>query len=230
MRNRLSIILFFIAGSVSAQGVRGYMGVRGGAQLSNAYLEHTLYNTYTNTSFVPGYHGGVMFQLFTNRSPTSFVNAGLQTSLIYTQKGWKQTFPTDEPPYKIRMGYIELPLDALAYFGRKNLKFFFTVGMYLEYLVDVQKDPEPDPDNLGGAEFYTYEWDRDRKFGYGAKVSVGAQRDFPIGTFHVDVFGTFSISSFIKADDFSNRLPDLSNHWGVGFTVAYLIPFGKMEF
>lgn len=232
MRNTLLVIvlLFFSCGWAGAQGVRGYIGVRGGGQLTTAYIEHTLYNTYLTPTFIPGYHGGLMFQLFTNRSPTSPVNAGLQASLIYNRKGWKQTFPTDEPAYKVEMGYVELPLDALAYFGRRNLKFFFTVGMYLEYLVNVKKDPEPDLDNLGGAEFYTYESDRDRKFGYGVRISVGAQRDFSIGTFHIDFFGMYSVSSFIRSDDFSNRLPDLSNHWGAGFTVAYLIPFGKMEF
>ncbi|WP_258097925.1 PorT family protein [Marinoscillum pacificum] len=229
MRIIVGIVLLVISSALNAQ-VKGYIGISGGGHFQSAYIEHTLYNTFMSTGFDPGYHGGVMFKLFTNQSHTSFLNAGLQSGLQYETKGWRQTFDTDEPTYHVKMDYITFPLDAIIYGGKRKTKIFATLGIFLEQLISVDKDTTPNLDNLGGQEFYTYEEDRDRKLGYGVKVSVGIHRDFPFGALHLDGFLSYSASSFIKTDDFSDRLPDLTNHYLGGFTVAYLIPFGKMEF
>lgn len=222
-------MMLVVAGTLNAQ-VKGYVGLRGGGHFSSAYIDHTFYRTQVTEGFIPGYHGGIMVKLFTNQSPTSFLNAGLQSGLLYESKGWRQTFQTDEPTYTARMDYLNFPLDAIIYAGKGKAKAFATIGIYLEKLVKVDKDPDPNLDNLGGQEFYTYQADRDRTFGYGVRASMGVQYDTPIGLIHLDGFLSFSISSFIKNEDLSERLPDLSNHYVGGFTVAYLIPFGKMEF
>lgn len=229
MRILVGILLLVVSSALNAQ-VKGYVGLSGGGHFYTAYIEHTLYNTVMKTGFDPGYHGGIMFKLFTNQSPTSFLNAGLQSGLNYEVKGWRQTFDTDEPTYHVKMDYITLPLEAIIYGGKRKTKVFWTLGVYIEQLVNVQKDPTPDLENLGGQEFYTYEADRDREFGYGLRVSAGLHRDFPFGALHLDGFISYSASSFIKTDEFSDRLPDLTNHYMGGFTLAYLIPFGKMEF
>ena len=172
----------------------------------------------------------MLFKLFTNQSHTSFLNAGLQSGLQFETKGWRQSFNTDEPTYHVNMNYMTFPVEAIIYGGKRKTKIFATLGVFIEQLLSVEKDPTPNLDNLGGQEFYTYEEDRDRKFGYGIKASVGVHRDFPFGALHLDGFVSYSASSFIKSDDFSDRLPDLTNHYSLGFTVAYLIPFGKMDF
>ncbi|MEQ8472273.1 MAG: outer membrane beta-barrel protein [Marinoscillum sp.] len=229
MRIFVASVLLICVGTLNAQ-VKGYVGLRGGGHFSSAYIDHTFYRTQLREGFIPGYHGGVMVKLFTNQSPTSFLNAGLQSGLLYESKGWRQTFDTDEPNYRVRMDYLNFPLDAIIYAGKRKTKVFATLGIYLEKLISVDKTPDPDLNNLGGQEFYTYEASRDRDFGYGVRASLGVQYDSPIGLFHVDGFLGFSVSSFIRIEDLSERLPDLSNHYVGGFTVAYLIPFGKMEF
>ncbi len=230
MRSLLLGFVLIICFSTNAQ-IKGYVGVKGGGHLSTVYIEHTLYNTFMNTGFIPGYHGGVFGKLFTYQSPSSFLNAGMQFGINYERKGWSQTFETTEPTYKIRMDYINIPIEAIAYAGKGNTKFFFTLGIYTEYLIGVDKDPDPNLDNLGnGIEFYTYESDRDRKFGYGIRTSLGLQHQFPFGALHLDGFIGYSVSSFMKTDNFSDRLPDLTNHYLGGFSLAYLIPFGKMKF
>jgi len=231
MRKILIILLIVTAGQGAYAQVKGFVGLKGGGHLSTAYIEHTIYNTFMNTGFIPGYQGGLMLKLFTNRSSTSFLNAGLQSGLAYEQKGWKQTFATDEPTYHIKMSYLNFPVEAMAYAGKGNTKFFFTLGMFTEWLVNVEKDPDPNPDNMGtGVEFYTYEESRDRTFGYGVRLSLGVQHEFPFGAIHLDGFISYSVSSLMKTEDLDNRLPDLSNHYLAGFTVAYMIPFGKMDF
>lgn len=234
MRVFYFFFLFIISGlSLNAQ-IKGYIGIKGGGQLATAYFEHTIFNRDTRiiTTFIPGYHGGVVAKIFTYQSQSSFLNAGFQTGLNYVSKGWRQTFrDTDEPGYETRMDYMELPLEAIIYAGKGKTKYFFTLGIFLEYLVDVKKDPDPNLDNIEGIHsFFPYMESRDRKFGYGGRVSVGLQRDFGFGTIHLDGFGTFSLRSMLEHGDLDSRIPDLSNHWTVGFSVAYLIPFGKMKF
>ncbi len=229
MRWLVVAVLMVVSSALNAQ-VKGYIGIAGGGHFQTVYLEHTLYNTVMNTGFDPGYHGGIMFKLFTNQSPTSFLNAGLQSGLSFDTKGWRQIFDTGEPTYHIRMNYLSLPLEAIIYGGKRKTKVFATLGIYVEQLLNVDKDPSPNLDNLGGQEFYTYQEERDKDFGYGLRVSVGIHRDFPFGALHLDGFISYSASSFIRSEEFSDRLPDLSNHYMGGFTVAYLIPFGKLPF
>lgn len=232
MRKLIPTVLLLFSGFFIQAQVKGFIGVKGGANLSFAYIEHTLPLQLGNarTTFIPGYHAGVMLKLFTNQT-SSLMNAGLQVSPGYTRRGWKQTFETDEPSVATRMGYLELPMEALAYFGHRRIKFFFTVGMYLDYLVSVDTDDPPDSTNLGGGmAYYPYVEERDRKFGYGARGSLGVQREFGFGTLHLDAYFSFGIRSFMEHGTFDSGVPDLSNHFAGGFTLAYLIPFGSMDF
>ncbi len=219
-------------GTLVAQSqIKGFVGVKGGGQISTVYIEHTMYNTFLNANFIPGYHGGLILKLFTNQSRSSFLNAGLQTGLGFERKGWKQTFLTDEPSFRTQLSYVNLPIEALIYAGKGNTKFFFTLGIYAEQLISSNKSPTPNLDNLGsGVEFYTFEDGRDNTFGYGGRISVGVQHQFPFGMIHLDGFFTYSLSSLIKSDNLADRLPDLTNQYVFGFSAAYLIPFGKMKF
>lgn len=209
--------------------VRGYVGIKGGGQLSAAYLEHTIYQLDIDVAPIPGYHGGITGKIFTNKRAKG-LNAGLQLSTLYMQKGWDQTFRTDEPNYTTRMNYLECPIEAVFYGGPQKTQFFFGLGMYLEYLIDVKQDPEPNLDNTDDADFFPVVESRDHKVGYGARFSGGVWREFPIGTIQLEGFFTYSISSVIDYGSFDTRIPDLSNHYVAGFSVSYLIPFGKMDF
>ncbi|MFY0608571.1 MAG: PorT family protein [Cyclobacteriaceae bacterium] len=226
------LLIGLTIGILSAQAqIKGFVGVKGGGQVSTVYIEHTIYNTFLNAGFISGYNGGVMLKLFTNQSKSSFLNAGLQTGLGFERKGWRQIFVTDEPSHRTRLSYANLPVEALIYGGKGNTKIFVTIGIYAELLVQHEKSPDPDLNNIGnGVEFYTYQEGRDNKFGYGGRLSLGVQHQFPFGLIHLDGFFTYSLSSVIKNEDLSDRLPDLTNQYVFGFTAAYLIPFGKMKF
>lgn len=229
MKKTLFTCVLLLAGLVLQAQIKGFIGLKSGGHLSSAYFQHTLQNPDIRTTFIPGYHAGVLVKLFTNQT-NSLLNAGMQFGPGFTQRGWKQTFRTDEPSFRTQMGYLELPVDAIAYFGHRPTKFFFTVGMYLDYMLSVDAGEVPDPDNLGGAAFYPYDESRDRKFGYGVRVSVGLHRDFSFGTVHLDSFISYSVRSMLEHDTFESGIPDLSNHFAAGFTVAYLLPFGQLDF
>lgn len=230
MKNIL-IVLLLLCGQYSIAQIKGFVGMKGGGTLSTAYIEHTIFNTFMNTGYVPGYNAGMMLKVFSRKPKISGMNGGIQSGLYLERKGWKQTFETTEPSYHVNMTYLVLPFEAIGYIGKGNTKLFLTAGIFFEQLVDVKKDPDPDLDNIGrGIEFYTYDQDRDNDFGYGGRASLGVQHSLPFGTFHVDGYFSYSANSFIKSTDLSSRLPDITNHYLVGFSVAYLIPFGKLDF
>lgn len=229
MHRIILVVLICFAFEANAQ-IKGFVGVKGGGQLSAAYIEHTIYNLFINVDPIPGFHIGPTLKVFTNKRDEG-LNAGLQLSAMYMQKGWRQRFPvTTEPSYTSRMNYLEIPVEAIIYGGKEKVKLFFTLGMYLEYLLSLEQDPTPDIDNIGLADFYTYEEDRDKKLGYGGRGSAGIWYESSIGTFQLEGFFTFSISNMIKYGTLDSRVPDLSNHYVFGVSVSYLIPFGKMEF
>lgn len=228
MKKILPVLFIFFGCSLHAQ-IKGFVGVKGGGQLSSAYIEHTLFDYFTDIEPIPGYHAGVTGKIFTNKRSNG-LNAGLQISALYMQKGWKQQFPTEEPDYVSEMNYLEIPAEAVIYGGRGKVKLFFTLGMYLEYLLNLHQDPNPDTDNIGFADFYTYEENRDKKLGYGGRGSLGIWYESSVGTFQLEGFFTFSISNMIDYGSFDTRIPDLSNHFAGGVSVSYLIPFGKMDF
>ncbi|SNT36586.1 Outer membrane protein beta-barrel domain-containing protein [Ekhidna lutea] len=204
-----------------------YVGVKAGGHVSTAFIEHTIFNLNHNSTFLPGTNGGIFIK-YLPKAGNSFLNSGIQVGANYVQKGWKQTFFTDEPNYKARMNYLEIPLEGIGYFGGEN-KYFISAGFYAEFLMSYSLDPEPDSENRGGADFYTYEKDRDREFGYGGRIGGGLFRDLSIGTFQLEGFFSYSFSNFIDAGDLTTETPDLSNHWMVGFTVGYMISLNKKE-
>lgn len=209
-----------------------YIGVRAGGQLASAYIEHTISTTFITSDFITGYNGGIFVKVFTKKR-NALVNPGLQTGLFFDQKGWGQIFPnTDQEKYKVQLSYIQLPVEAIINFGRGKTKTFLTLGWYLDYLIRAKKTETPDLETLEnfGIDFYTYDADRDRKLGYGVRSSIGGQKDFGFGAIHLDAFITFSISSVIDHQNFQTGIPDLSNLYTVGFSLGYLIPFGKLDY
>ncbi|MFT6866756.1 MAG: hypothetical protein ACJA08_001592 [Cyclobacteriaceae bacterium] len=225
-----SIIIFF---QFLAQGqTKTYIGFKAGGQLASAYIEHTIQSTFITTDFITGYNGGLIVKIFTKKRD-ALVNPGFQTGINFDQKGWGQVFlDTDQLKYKVKISTVQLPMEAIINFGRGSTKTFFSLGWYLEYLVDVSKSDPPDLGVLNdfGIDFYTYETARDRKLAYGVRASVGGQKDFSFGAINIDAFITYNISSVIDHQDFKTGIPDLSNLYTVGFSVGYLIPFGKLDY
>ncbi len=205
-------------------GQTTFVGVKAGGHVSSAFIEHTVFNLNLNSTFLPGASGGV-FVKYLPEPGNSFLNSGIQFGVNYVQKGWKQTFLTDEPSYTARMNYLEIPLEGFGYFGGQN-KYFISAGLYMEFLVSEDLDEVPDSNNTGAADFYTYDEDRDRQVGYGARLGGGMWRELSIGTFQLEGFFSYSFSNFIDAGDLTTETPDLSNHWMLGFTVGYMISFG----
>ncbi|WP_258104336.1 PorT family protein [Marinoscillum sp. MHG1-6] len=229
---KVLVVAMLFGGLLAKAQTKVYLGARVGGQLSSAYIEHTILTTFITPDFITGYHGGLFAKIFTKKRDAA-VNPGFQTGFFLDRKGWGQIFPeTEEPKYKVHLTYLQLPMEAAINFGRGKTKTFFTIGWYLDYLVDVNKSADPDPVVLedNRIDFYTYQSDRDRKLGYGVRFSVGGQRDFSFGAIHIDAFATYNVSSVLDHKSFKTGIPDLTNLYTVGFSLAYLVPFGKLDY
>ncbi len=208
-----------------AKAQNTYIGIKAGGHASSAFIEHTIFNLNVNTTFLPGINAGVFFRHLPKKKD-SFVNSGVQIGVNYIQKGWKQLFLFNLPAYTARMNYLEIPIEGIGYFGGRN-KYFLSGGLYMEFLLNEDLDPDLDQDNIIGDDFYTYVRDRDREVGYGARLGGGVFRDTSVGTFQIEAFFSYSFSNFIDAGDLTTETPDLSNHWVVGFTVGYMMSLRK---
>lgn len=230
MRKLLFCLLLYVAGQFVNAQTKTYVGVKGGGNFSSAYFERTIGNALISTDYLTSYHGGIIFRHFSKQKKSSFLNAGLQSGVNMVNKGWKQVFPTEEPSYATRLTYLEFPAEAFVYFGHRKMKPFFTLGFYMEHLIAIDKDPDPDLENIGQADFYPYDESRDRTFGYGVRVGLGIQRDFGFGTVQLDGFASFSFRDILEYGSFDTEIPDLSNTYVLGVSAAYLISFGKLDF
>lgn len=226
MKTWLIALLVLVAGRGWTQ-TKTYIGIKSGGHVHSAFFQHTVFNFNARVGFRSGFHTGLLIKHFPRKRPI-FFNAGIQAGINYVQKGWTQTFPdTGIPRYRITMNYLEIPIEGIGYFGKKN-KYFITAGFYTELLTGTQQDEEPT--ERATFDFVTYDRDRDREVGYGARVSGGIFRDFPFGSLHLEGFFTYSFSNFIDAGDLTNdQLPNISNLWNAGVSIGYLIPFGKLD-
>lgn len=205
---------------VSAQH-KSYIGVRGGVQLTNADINHNFFQINIRNTYTVTYHTGLIYKYYNKK------NVGLITGLDYTVKGWTQNFFELYPNYTARLDYLELPLLMTAYLGNGRTKYFVALGPYFEYLIGHQLDPVPEATEP--FDWFTYDPDRDNKVGYGLRLGGGVSHDFSFGQLHLEGFFTYSLSNIMDPVSRDTGIPDVSNSFIFGASLAYLIPFGKLE-
>lgn len=222
------LVLCFVFGAVSVLAqTKTYVGLKVGGHASSVFFEHTIFGFNSKVGIQPGVHAGIQIKHFPKKRDV-FLNSGIQGGVNYIQKGWSQEFTdTGLPNYHSAMNYIEIPIEGIGYFGNKT-KYFFGMGMFVEMLLDSERDP--DPVGLTNIDFATYVPERDREVGYGGRITAGAFRDFGFGSVHLEGFMSYSFSSFIDATDLSDdQIPDISNLYSAGISIGYFISFGKLK-
>ncbi len=221
MKRVLLLLVLVGLGSVLAAQHKSYVGVRGGVQLTNADISHNFYQLNIRNTYTVTYHTGLVYKYYNKK------NVGLITGLDYSVKGWTQNFFELYPNYTARLDYLELPLLMTAYLGNGRTKYFVALGPFFEYLVNYKLDPEPV--ETEPFDWYTYDPDRDNNFGYGLRMGGGVSHDFSFGQIHLEGFFTYSLSNIMDPVSRDSGVPDISNSFVFGASLAYLIPFGKLE-
>ena len=216
-------------GNLSAQ--QNYVGLSGGGHLNGAWVEHTLRGQDYETIFVQqpiaGFHSGVQFKHYNEIKSYRKLHTGIQISAYYFQRGWKQAYLLTDGPVT-RMNYVQLPVDALIYFGTERNRIFTLLGIYGERLVDYTLGIQPLEELTNIEDFYTYDESRgDSKYAYGFNGGAGWHATRGKHSFEISAFISYSLSNFIYNARISDPTPDVSNLWSSGIRVAYLLSLDK---
>jgi len=218
----LALLAVIFSATLHAQQQRKtYLGIKAGFNESSAYFFHTIDGVpKINTGFTSGFHGGIIVMNYWRN------HVGLQAELNYTQKGWKQKFDNGAPDFLTNLDYIELPLLVNLHTGKKKTHLYVNLGCFFEYLVHVSQSEAPT--DVGGSDFYPYSESRDNKFGYGFRGGAGVFRDFPIGTFLIEGHFSYSLSNMLDPVTLDTGIPNISNNYVIGVSLAYMISFGEL--
>lgn len=127
MRRIFFLMLLILSGILASTAQTHYksnitFGVKGGADMSRVF-----FNPSVKQTFNFGGTAGVMFR-YVEES-----HFGLIAELNFVQRGWKENFEGAPYDYSRTLNYVELPVMAHIYFGRRG-KFFFNAGPEVSYM------------------------------------------------------------------------------------------------
>lgn len=123
----LRVLLILVSGvvsiwspcSISAQthySANVSLGVKAGADLSRVFFSPSV-----DQVFKPGAMAGLTFRYIEES------HFGLIAELNFVQRGWKESFEDTPYSYSRTMDYLQIPILAHIYFGRRG-RFFINLG------------------------------------------------------------------------------------------------------
>lgn len=117
----ICFLFLIMAGIINSYAQTHYnsnvsIGVKGGADLSRMF-----FNPSVKQGFKPGAMVGVMFRYIEES------HFGIVAELNFIQRGWKENFEGEPFSYERTMNYLQLPILAHIYFGRRG-RFFANIG------------------------------------------------------------------------------------------------------
>lgn len=194
------------------------IGVKGGMDFSEVF-----FNPNVRQKVALGMTGGIMFRYVEED------HFGLIAELNFAQRGWSENFEDAPYRYTRTTNYIELPLLAHIFFGRRG-RFFFNagpqVGMFLGDHVSANFNPKdmatlPDfPYNNRMNEQMLLKVTQ--KMDYGISAGLG-------GEFNINKRNSLSLEArfyFGLGNIFPSKRTDTysaSNQWSIAATIGYLL-------
>lgn len=192
------------------------LGVKGGVDVSRVF-----FNPGVRQTFAVGGTTGVTFRYIEED------HFGIIAELNYSQRGWKENF--EEAPYNYTrtLNYVQLPILAHIYFGRRG-KFFINAGPEFGVFAGESTKSNFDPAKINSLPGFPVTnrmntqlgLDVQNKFDYGITAGIGGE--FNITPKHsISVEGRFyyglgNIFKSKRTDPFS-----ASNQMSIAATVNY---------
>ena len=133
------------------------------------------------------YNAGIMARYVAEK------HLGIQAELNFSQRGWDEN-SGGQYQYSQTMNYLEMPVMAHIYFGRKA-RFFVNLGPKIAFLLNEQENSK----NLPASDNAPQHAPCDRKFDYG--ICAGGGFEHGIGNFRYALEGRYH---FGLADIFKN--------------------------
>ena len=196
-----------------------YLGVKGGAHFSSVYFSDTFRPVVMRTGIAYASHFGFVGKIFLDK------HAGIQAEVVFVEKGYEQVFLQSEGFYAAKMNYLEIPVMANAYFGKKRSEIFVNAGPYFEMFLSQQQTKIGQ--ETEEEEFYPFDPESDRTLGYGMRAAAGINRRFIFGLVQLEAGMTFSISDMLVTNRLVSQVPDGSKHYTGFLSLSYMIPIGK---
>lgn len=152
---------------------------------------------------------------------------GLIGELGFTQRGWQENFEGAPYRYHRTLNYVNLPILAHIYFGRRG-KFFFNAGPEFSLFLSDKTDANFDPADMARLPDFPYInrqnqqmlLDVSQKFDYGISAGLGAEFNLnkrnSVSVEGRVYFGLGNILPSKRADTFS-----ASNQMTVSATLGY---------
>lgn len=168
------IMLVMLSPSVAAQthyNSNVSVGVRGGATFSEVF-----FNPSVRQKFTQGFTGGVMVRYIEEN------HFGLIAELNLVQRGWAENFEGAPYNYKRTINFVELPVMAHIYFGRRG-KFFFNAGPQVGLYLGDSTSANFDPKDMASLPDFPYTnrmneqmlMEITQKFDYGISAGLGGE-------------------------------------------------------
>ncbi len=113
-----------------------FLGAKGGIETSQIF-----FNPSIKQKLPIGAVSGIMIRYVEER------HFGLVAELNFVQRGWEENYESKEYSYRRILNYIEIPIMAHIYFGRRG-KFFANVGPEVSFLISESTKSNFDYHNL----------------------------------------------------------------------------------
>ncbi len=134
------VAVLWVAGEMYAQthyASRVSFGVKGGVDFSQVS-----FNPSTRQTMKPGGVAGVTFRYIEES------HFGLIAELNWEQRGWQENFEGAPYNYSRTINYIQIPVLAHIYFGRRG-HFFFNAGPEIGFVIGSSESADFDVNNIG---------------------------------------------------------------------------------
>lgn len=212
---------------------RWSIGIKGGGTISGITRTNAPYSVEPppRLRYLQGYTGGVVIQYFAES------NFALQIEGIYVQKGWQEIFALpnsnraqDSLFYQITLNYVEVPLMAHGYIGRKNVRIFLDGGLYLSYLLsyDIRRQASITDEQIT----YHMRMQNANRLDLGIRGAGGFEVATKAGTFQLGAHLDYGLGSVLKRyrttpDNAARNIPNMLQNLAIGITLGYFVEFGE---
>jgi len=195
------------------------LGLKGGISQSNINLQNNFFPTIIETSSLNSYNFSIVSEFINEK------NIGIRIELNMIQKGYYQNLNSvGSNPIEVKLfsklDYINVPFLLQYYFLEKKRNIYINLGPYFEYLIKLNN--QEIPSDINSSDVYFFSKNRDKKLGYGLKMSLGFSNLIKNNSIQFSISYMYNFSNILNFNLKSESTPDVSNINSLSLSVFYL--------
>ena len=195
------------------------LGIKGGISQSNINLQNNFFPTIIETSKLNSYNFSIVSEFINEK------NVGIRIELNMIQKGYFQNLYSVgsnlvEVKLFSKLDYINFPFLLQYYFLEKKQNIYINLGPYFEYLIKLNNQEVPS--DINSSDVYFFNKNRDKKLGYGLKMSLGYSNLIKNNSIQFSISYMYNFSNILNSNLKSESTPDVSNLNSLSLSVFYL--------